>query len=386
MRIAINAASAQTGGAVTYLRNVVPALDRFMAANGGGRIALWASPEAVRDVSPEAFDYRDPAGATRAAGPGGMLRRLWFDQWELPRRVRQDKIDALFSSANFGTLRSPVPQVLLVRNSLYFDPVTMSRTPSRAVRARYFAQRILAVRSIVAADVVLFPTRAMRDLVAPHVRTTQERWRIAPYGARHDLFHPTELQRPAGSPAFLLNVSLYCDQKNLGTLFQAMRLLHGRSPGRHRLRITAGMRSVRPPPVHPNLAEELSAFLALERDGAVADVDKQQYGSLPELYRAADVFVFPSYTESFGHPLIEAMACGLPVVAADVPVNREMCGDAALYFSPFDAEGCAAAVERVVDDASLAARLRGAGILRARDFTWERHVSALWSAFRGALS
>ncbi len=125
MRIGINAASANSGGAVTYLRNVVPGLGRAVATNGGGRVLVWAPKEAVLGLNPDAFDYRDPMDAANANGLSGIARRLWFDQRELPRRLRRDGVDALFSSANFGTLRSPVPQVLLVRNSLYFDPIAM---------------------------------------------------------------------------------------------------------------------------------------------------------------------------------------------------------------------------------------------------------------------
>ncbi len=178
-------------------------------------------------------------------------------------------------------------------------------------------------------------------------------------------------------------MSVYYDQKNLGTLFSALERLQTQEPGTYRLRTTSGLRSVRAGPIHPNLEAERDASLRLERDGVVEDLGGQSYETLPDLYRAADIFVFPSYTESFGHPLVEAMASGLPVVAADVPVNREMCGDAAVYFSPFDADACAQAIARVSADATLAARLRAAGLARARDFTWERHVAVLWSAFRG---
>ncbi|MDP9149031.1 MAG: glycosyltransferase family 4 protein [Myxococcota bacterium] len=383
MNIGINAASANSGGAVTYLRNVVPGLSRSVASNGGGRVLVWAPRDAVSGLRSGDFDYRDPMEATNAAGLAGIARRLWFDQWELPRRLRQDRVDALFSSANFGTLRSPVPQVVLVRNSLYFDPLAMGRIRSPIVRARYVAMRALVVRSILVADAVLFPTRAMLDLVTPYVKCSREKWHVAPYGARHDLFQPAVRDRAPSERVVLLHVSVYYDQKNLGTLFGALDRLHAGRPGRYRLRMTSGLRSVRPGPIHPNLEAEREASLRLERDGVVEDLGPRNYTLLPDLYRGADIFVFPSYTESFGHPLVEAMASGLPIVAADVPVNREMCREAAIYFSPFDADACAEAIARVSGDPTLAGTLRAAGRARALDFTWERHVDVLWSAFRG---
>ena len=233
MRVAINAASAQAGGAITYLRNVLPPLEQAMRSNGGGSLVLWAPPDAMGDARIDSVEPRDPGAATNATGLAGLARRVSLNQWELPRRLREDSVDALFSSANFGTLRSRVRQILLVRNALYFDPITMTRIRSRALRARYLAQRMLTIRSILAAEVVLFPSRAMLDLVASHVGAPGPDWRVAPYGTRHDMFAPSTSPRPStAGPAVLLTVSLYCDQKNLGTLLGAVEVLHARSPGR----------------------------------------------------------------------------------------------------------------------------------------------------------
>jgi glycosyltransferase involved in cell wall biosynthesis len=222
----------------------------------------------------------------------------------------------------------------------------------------------------------------MLEFVAQHLQMEPKTWRVAPYGTRHDLFHASYTPREGQDATTLLNVSLYCDQKNLGTLLGAVDRLRSRGDARYRLRLTAGFRAVEAGPWHPNLEAERDMFLRLERQGVVEDVDRQQYRSLPELYRNADVFVFPSYTESFGHPLVEAMATGLPVVAADVPINREMCGDAAVYFPPFDVDACAESIARVAADPDLKQRLGARGLVRARSFTWEHHVSILWDALR----
>ena len=93
--------------------------------------------------------------------------------------------------------------------------------------------------------------------------------------------------------------------------------------------------------------------------------------ALMSYYRRAACLLFPSLYESSGLPPVEAMACGCPVIASDIPALRERCGDAAIYCDPYDTDSIAAAVERVMDDAELRARLRTLGQRQAANYSWE---------------
>jgi len=112
-------------------------------------------------------------------------------------------------------------------------------------------------------------------------------------------------------------------------------------------------------------------------------------GEVPEedkaaLYRAAAVFVFPSRYEGFGLDPVEAMACGVPVVASDATSIPEVVGDAAMFAGPDDADGWTTAVADVLTDPNRAASLRDAGIARARGFTWERAAEATIAVYAKA--
>jgi glycosyltransferase involved in cell wall biosynthesis len=96
--------------------------------------------------------------------------------------------------------------------------------------------------------------------------------------------------------------------------------------------------------------------------------------TLAVLYRLAAVFVFPSLYEGFGLPPLEAMASGTPVITSNVSSLPEVVGDAALLIDPYQPEAIAAAMERLLTDARLCESLRARGLVRAREFSWERSV------------
>ncbi len=100
--------------------------------------------------------------------------------------------------------------------------------------------------------------------------------------------------------------------------------------------------------------------------GFVADAD------LPALYTAADLFVFPSWYEGFGLPVLEAMACGAPVVCSNAASLPEVAGDAALLVSPDDVQGLREAISRALTDLTLRNELIERGFRQAGRFTWER--------------
>lgn len=124
----------------------------------------------------------------------------------------------------------------------------------------------------------------------------------------------------------------------------------------------------------------LIARLGLE--GRVIQVRGLSRKMLPLVYNLARAFVFPSYYEGFGLPVLEAMACGLPVVCANTSSLPEVVGEAALQVAPDDYTGLAQALRRVLDDEGLRQKMREEGPQRASLFTWERCAQETFEVYQ----
>jgi glycosyltransferase involved in cell wall biosynthesis len=124
-----------------------------------------------------------------------------------------------------------------------------------------------------------------------------------------------------------------------------------------------------------DFAASLVRELGISRN--VIELDAIPYGQLHHVYRAADLYVSPAYAESFAHPLVEAMSSGLPVVASDLSVHKEVCGSAARYFEQFSSEQLAERVVEIAGSPELAAKLSKAGVERSTKFSWKKHVGCI---------
>jgi glycosyltransferase involved in cell wall biosynthesis len=381
MKIVISAASAKMGGAVSYLTNL---LQHLPPPESGYRFFLFLPVETAK-LLPDVRGNIElcPLPSENSSG----WRRLWWEQITLRRFLRKEKVHLLFSTANFAMLFCPVRQVLLVRNALYLSKTYQHMFLGKhglRFRLAFALRRWMIVRSVRSADVVMTPTQAMLDDLARFVKLDWRNALVNYYGVDKPEAPPQDLaacQASAGPEVIrLIYVSLYSEHKNLSTLLNAMALLNRNGVGKFLLKTTV------------NPAWEGAAWtvthkddLALARQAEVAPW-VEFLGPLPseqleDLYRQGDVFVFPSICESFGHPMVEAMVHGLPIVAADTQVNREMCGEAALYFSPLDPEDLAAKIVALTRDQALRQKLCTAARGRAAaHFRWGDHVDRFLKA------
>lgn len=227
----------------------------------------------------------------------------------------------------------------------------------------------LAFRGMLRAARIITVSQYARQELLAETSYPPERIHVVYHGV-DERFRPSgddERQRvrdrylQPGEKALLLRVGHCAARKNVEGVLQAVALLRQRGLAVRFLQVGGVFTSAQ-----RHLVEILGISEAITQIPHVPNAD------LPPLYAAADVFVFPSFYEGFGIPLIEAMACGTPVVCSDWALFHEVCGDAALTVAPDDTEGLAAAIARVLNDPALASDLRRRGLARAREFTWER--------------
>ena len=163
---------------------------------------------------------------------------------------------------------------------------------------------------------------------------------------------------------YLLYVGSIEPRKNLIRLLQAYAMLHAWSPRWH-LVIVGARNFWKSSPV-AEAVEKQNLKEWVHFTGYIPETD------LPALYNGADLFVFPSLYEGFGLPVLEAMACGTPVVTSRTSSLPEVAGDAALLVDPHNVDEIAAAMQRVLSDPGLAGELCAKGLARAAEFSWER--------------
>ncbi len=234
-------------------------------------------------------------------------------------------------------------------------------------------------RSIRQADLILADSKSTRDDLIDLVAVPAERIRVVYPGLEQEFVPRDEkeiasvrrrygIERP-----YILGLGTVQPRKNFARLIEAYHALRGRKDIPHKLVIGGGTGWL-----GASIIETIDA-LGLHDDvlmiGYVQDID------LPALYSGAAVFAFPSLYEGFGIPVLEAMACGTPVVAANTSSLPEVAGEAALLVPPTDTAALADALWNVIDDTEIHSTLRERGLQRCRQFDWPSSAAQLLCAY-----
>lgn len=370
MKVLVNAISAKTGGILTYTHNLMRSLAE-------------RNVDVIYALSHDFPMELDVPVIRLSADRMSPLRRVIWEQTVWRRIVAKHKPDVLFSSANFGLLASPVPQVLLVREGGLFDQFYLANiAPSLNFLTLFhrMARRKLIIASARASQLVLTPTKTTKNMLVSWADDLAGSVEENQYGTISGLFNATPHIRrwKEDGTLKLLYVSAYYPHKQPGLIAEAVAQLNGQGIPCH-LTLTMELDQIAETP-----GGDKDLFLlrkAIERE-QVTMIGNVSYQRLPDIYKGHDLFIFPSLSETFGHPLAEAMSTGLPIIASDTPVHREVCENSALYFSPLLPFDLARQIRNLEGNEALRNSLVERGRQNVADnFIWEAHVDRLLDIF-----
>ncbi|MBM3130287.1 MAG: glycosyltransferase family 4 protein [Chloroflexi bacterium] len=360
MRIGIDATALppQPFGAANYIINLAQALLRIDTTND---YSIFAKP-----LHAPLFDAAR-AQIVRTA-PASPFARVAWEQIVLPFLARQQRLDVLHSP------HYTMPLVKSVRAVVTFHDLTFFLYPQMHLLYKRVFFRTMLPLSARRADALIAISHSTRADILRVLRTPLERVTTIPYGiaphfqpitdaqARDAFCKQHNLPRP-----FILYVGNLEPRKNLPTLVRAFaQLVRAGLP--HTL-VLAGSRGWHAAPIFATIRE-------LDLSSRVVFTGYVPQSDLPMLYSAADLFVYPSLYEGFGLPVLEAMACGVPVITSNISSMPEVAGDAGILVDPNDAPALADAMSNLLTDSSLRATLAAKGLARARMFSWERTAQA----------
>jgi glycosyltransferase involved in cell wall biosynthesis len=300
--------------------------------------------------------------------PGGeegtaqqRLKRLAWTQLELPRLARRHKASLIFTPAPEGYLGPQcVPQVVMVHD---LRPITH---PERSLQSLYFRSWVPPL--LRSCRYVLTNSQFTAHEIQRCTGLPDRRITVTPLGYDDQAFKPGEPPPDSQERPYLLHVGQQYPHKNLRRLIEAFAQMAGRHP---ELRLVLAGKP------HPTESPLLQALVEeLELQGRVEFRRYVPYSELPGLYRGAVALVYPSLWEGFGLPVLEAMACGTPVITSCGSGTEEAAGDAALLVDPQCAAAIAEALIAVLEQPGLESQLRQRGLERVRAYSWRQTALA----------
>ena len=350
-------------GSGQYTRNLVYYLNRLVSDL---EITLIV-PQFPGEPEPE--DIPPSVRLKKVAARPGHLGKVWFEQRQFPAACREVGATIVHVPYWGGPLQSPAPLVVTVHD------LTTLLVPEyrRGAKARLYNALVSA--SARGADHVITDSLASKEEIVAHLGIAAEGVTAVPlavgpqYTAQENRLIDMAVLRKYDLPDFyVLYLGGYEIHKNVTTLLLAWTYV-SQALGQEYPLVLAGKKPTEVSDVYPDYDDYINKLNIEEYVRWIGFVDE---ADKPVLYRNAETFVFPSRREGFGLPVLEAMACGTPVVASSGTSLPEIVGDAGFTVDPDDARGLAGAIIATIVQENLADELRQKSQQQAAQFSWEK--------------
>ena len=346
---------------------------RAMAGQPQHDFVVLVKPDTDRACLPVAPNIRVVAVA---GGPYPV-----WEQYALPNAARQHGIDLLHCTANTAPVRAPVPVVLTLHDIIFLEKAIVGGTAYQRFGNLY--RRWNVPRVVKTARQIVTVSNYERQRILEHLGLEPNRVITVPNAVSQQfrlLNDPAQLaavRERFGLPGeFIFFLGNADPKKNVPNVLRALALLKQRKE----LTLPLVMANVSVAYVTGVLAE--IGCPALLEDMILCGYIPNPL--LPAVYNAATIFLCPSLRESFGLPILEAMACGTPVLTASTTAMPEVAGNAALLANPALPEEMAAKIDNMLTSNALLANLRQKGLERAALFSWASTAAQLIRVYEQA--
>jgi glycosyltransferase involved in cell wall biosynthesis len=378
VRFGIDFSAIGSPGTMLYCECLVPALSHLLS--GDESIVLYVSREAARVVQ----SIPGRVEVTRVPSwVGGAMSRLFWGQTLLPWRMFVDKVDVGFAPFDISPLSAGVPMVVGVRNPMPLRTRNADNQESGyAVRRRVHER--LTRRAVHQAVFASYPSSFAANYLGPLQGVPEHKRRVVPHGVDCAYWGAPGEPFPQGQLGlaqreYFLYVSQFYSYKNPGLAVDAFLRFRDQNPQSDACLILTGDYTATPSGVQTYAKAQASPY----RD-SIRFTGLIERKTLRSLYRSAMGLLMLTELETFGHPFVEAMAAGTPVLRLESEFGEELCGGASVVCRAPDVVSVCEAMERIAGDREYREAVVRSGVERVRQFSWDREAAETLGLLREA--
>ena len=327
---------------------------------------LYSYSSKLKNLYPDKINPVDAAISPDRGFKGHLKRLIWY-QTRLNWQLRQENTALFFSPATEGMLFPSVPQIIIVHDLI---PL---KYPEISPKWQYYYRYILPLVLKKCQKIICISEHTKKDLIAAY-QINPQLINVVSLGFDRELFSPQidlDILQKYKLNKYFLYVGDMRFYKNLGRCLEAF----NRLPDKNCQFVITGKKDDF---FYPQIERQTQKLEAKER---IIFLDYVPTADLPTLYSSAQSLVFASLYEGFGLPVLEAMACGCPVITSNITSIPEVGGDSVLYVDPYDEADIAEQMNNILGDRNLRQTLSQKGLERAQLFSWQQTAKELRQIF-----
>lgn len=310
---------------------------------------------------------------------------ITYPDWEqihLPRAIKKENLDLIHFTSNTASVFTNTPIVLTLHDIIYLESISFSGTQYQNIGNIY--RRLIVPKIVNKSKAIITVSEYEKERIDQHFSFENDKVKVV-YNAKDSAFKKVNdedllnrIREKYNFPDnFILFLGNTAPKKNSDRLIRAYARYVEKSESPLPLVVLD-----LPRPYIVNILKELG----MEKiDNQIITKDYISHNDLLVVYNLATIFIYPSLRESFGLPIIEAMACGTPVITSNTSAMPEVAGNAALLANPYDVEDMAEKIHSLATNEHLLQSLIEKGYKRSEDFSWERTANKVLEIYNNVL-